>query len=45
MLVLVVVIMVVAVVTVAASLNYLRLQVINILTLGGLLLISTSPDR
>lgn len=41
----VVVVMVVAVVTVAASLNYLQLQAIDILTIRGLRLINTSPDR
>jgi hypothetical protein len=40
-----VVVMVVTVVTVAASLNYLQLQTINILTLRGLRLINTSPNR
>jgi hypothetical protein len=41
----VVVVMLVTIVTVAASLNYLQLQAISILTVRGLRLINTSPDR
>ena len=41
----VMVVMLVAIVTVAASLNHLQLQAISILTVRGLRLINTSPDR